>query len=189
MLDGYITAYPCGAPRPNASSVNGVAGATVANLVISKIGDGGTVCLFSQSPTHLIADVNGYFAPGGSYVPLVPARLQDTRLGFSTVDGQSAGTGIVPLGSVTSLQVVGRGGVPDATTVVLNVTVTEPGAPGYITVYPCGIDPPNASNLNYATGQTVANGALVKVGTGGMVCLYNSQATHLIVDVTGYFPT
>jgi trimeric autotransporter adhesin len=188
-LDGYITAYPCDSERPNASSVNGVAGSTVANLVISKLGTGGTVCLYSQSATHLIADVNGYFAPGGSYVPLVPARLMDTRPGGQTVDGKSAAAGLVPLGSVTPLQVVGRGGVPAATTVVLNITVTEPGAPGYLTVYPCGIDPPNASNLNYTTGQTVANGALVKVGTGGNVCLYNSQPTHLIVDVTGYFPS
>jgi len=187
--DGYITAYPCDSDRPNASSVNGVARATVANLVIAKLSADGTVCLFSQSATHLIADVNGYFVPGGSYVPLVPARLQDSRPGFSTVDGKNAGAGLIPLGTVTPLHINGRGGVPDASTVVLNVTVTEPGAAGYVTVYPCGIDPPNASNLNYATNQTVANGALVKVGTGGDVCLYNSQATHLVVDVTGYFPT
>ena len=90
---------------------------------------------------------------------------------------------------MTPLHINGRGGVPEASTVVLNVTVTGPGAAGYVTVYPCGIEPPNASNLNYATGQTVANGALVKIGNGGMVCLFNSQATHLIVDVTGYFPT
>ena len=189
--DGYITAYPCGADRPNASSVNGVANATVANLVITKLGVGGTVCIFSQSKTHLIADVNGYFAPGGSYVSVVPARLMDSRstAAGTTVDGQNAGGGIIPLGTVTPLVVNGRGGVPEATTVVLNVTVTEPAAAGYVTAYPCGIDPPNASNLNYAPNQTVANGALVKVGTGGSVCLYNSQPTHLVIDITGYFPT
>ena len=194
VADGYITAYPCDSTRPNASSVNGVATKTVANLVISKIDDDGTLCLYAQSAGHLIADVNGYFTAAGSYVPLVAARVQDTRPGFTTVDGQSAGGGLLPLGTVTRLHINGRGGVPDASTVVLNVTVTEPGAPGYVTVYPCGptlgsSDPPNASNLNYATGQTVANGALVKIGDGGDVCLYNSQPTHLVVDVTGYFPS
>jgi hypothetical protein len=33
-----------------------------------------------------------------------------------------------------------------ATTAVLNMTVTNPAAPGFVTVYPCGIDPPLASN-------------------------------------------
>ena len=194
--DGYITAFPCGTDRPNASSVNGVANATVANFVIAKLGAGGSVCLYSQSSTHLIADVNGYFTAAGSFVSLVPSRVMDTRASpvGATSDGLFAGSDVVPLGTVTPLRVNGRGGVPQATTVVLNVTVTEPVAAGYVTVYPCGPDagntaPPNASNLNYAPQQTVANGVLVKVGTGGDICLYNSQPTHLVVDVTGYFPT
>jgi hypothetical protein len=53
-------------------------------------------------------------------------------------------------------------------------------------VYPCGIEPPNASNLNVATGETVANTVITKVGPGGKVCLYNSGPTHLIADVNGY---
>jgi hypothetical protein len=40
-----------------------VAGATTPNAVVSKVGADGTVCLFTQSGTHLIADLNGYF-PG-----------------------------------------------------------------------------------------------------------------------------
>ena len=47
--------------RPN---LNYVAGATVPNAVVVKLGAGGKVCLFvAESATHLIADVNGYF-PG-----------------------------------------------------------------------------------------------------------------------------
>jgi len=55
-------------------------------------------------------------------------------------------------------------------------------------VYPCGIDGPLASNLNFVQGQTVPNAAITKVGTNGDVCIFNSQATHLVADVTGYFP-
>jgi hypothetical protein len=55
-------------------------------------------------------------------------------------------------------------------------------------VYPCGIAPPNASNLNFATGSDVANTVIVQPGTAGKVCLYNSGPTHLIVDVNGYLP-
>ena len=58
---GYLTVWPCGETRPNASSVNYVPGQTVPNAVITKIGFGDTVCIFTQSATDLVIDVNGYF--------------------------------------------------------------------------------------------------------------------------------
>ena len=61
---GFITVYPCGEPLPTASNLNFVAGDTVPNAVVVKLGAGGKVCLFAaESATHLIADTNGYF-PG-----------------------------------------------------------------------------------------------------------------------------
>jgi hypothetical protein len=47
---------------------------------------------------------------------------------------------------------------------------------------------PNASNLNYSVGHTIAKAVFARVGVGGKVCLYNFGATHLLADVTGYFP-
>ena len=125
-----------------------------------------------------------------SYQPLDPARLLETRSGLSTVDGRFNGAGLRPANSITELSVSGRGGVAvGAATVVLNVTVTEAIAPGFVTVYPCGIAPPLASNLNYRSGATVANAVIVKVGSGGKVCLLNTGPTQLVVDVNGYLPT
>ena len=187
---GYVTVYPCGTAVPMASNINYVTGSTVANLVVAKIGTGGTVCVFTSSGIDLVTDVNGYFPTATSYKPLDPARLLDTRPGFTTVDGRFIGAGLRPANSITELYVDGRGGVPvGAATVVLNVTVTEPTAPGFVTVYPCGIDPPLASNLNYRSGATVANAVIVKVGAGGKVCLLNTGPTQLVVDVNGYLPT
>ena len=186
---GYATVYPCGTEPPTASNLNYTSGLTIPNLAIAKLGSDGTVCIYSQQSTHLIADVNGYFPAGTTYNALVPARLLDTRPAATTVDGIAAGSGIVPLGTVTVVHVLGRGGVPaNASSAVLNVTVTEPVAPGYATVYPCGIEPPLASNLNFVAGQTIPNAVLTKIGTNGDICIYNSQATHLVTDVTGYFP-
>ena len=120
---------------------------------------------------------------------MTPARLADTRPGFSTVDGQFAGQGARPTGSTLELVVAGRGGVPaDAAAVALNVTVAEPIGSGFVTVYPCGAAQPLASNLNYTAGAVVPNAVLAKVGTGGKVCLFVSNGTQLIVDVNGYFP-
>ena len=57
---GFVTVWPCGTTRPNASSLNYSVGSTIANAVIAKIGTDGKVCLFVSNTTHLIADVNGY---------------------------------------------------------------------------------------------------------------------------------
>ena len=57
---GYVTVYPCGQPVPTASNLNFVAGDTIPNAVVTSLGAGGKVCLFTFAPTHLIVDVNGW---------------------------------------------------------------------------------------------------------------------------------
>ena len=128
---GFLTVFPCGTSVPTASNLNYVTNSTVANMVVSKIGTGGAVCIFNQSGLQLIADSNGYFPATTTYHPLDPARLMDTRPGTSTIDGNFLGAGLRPAGTVTELTVTNRGGVPapaGVAAVVLNVTVTEPTA-------------------------------------------------------------
>lgn len=58
----YVTVYPNGVKRPDASSLNIAAGGTAANLVIAKVGSNGKVRLYNNSgDIDLIADVTGYF--------------------------------------------------------------------------------------------------------------------------------
>jgi hypothetical protein len=188
---GFATVYPCGTTPPTASNLNYATGTTIPNNVITKIGDGGKVCIFTLAPTHLIADLTGYHPATATYTPIVPARLLETRQGSgaTTIDGQNLGAGLRPAGSITEIQVTGRAGVPDnATAAVLNVTVTDPQGPGFATVYPCGTTPPTASNLNYATGTTIPNNVITKIGDGGKVCIFTLAPTHLIADLTGYHP-
>jgi hypothetical protein len=169
--------------------LNFVPGQVVPNSVLSKVGRGGKVCLFSLAQTDVAVDVNGYAPAAGSPIPLVPARLLETRsgAGLSTVDGLFRGGGRVGARSVTELTVAGRGGVPaDASAVMLNVTAISPLARGFITVYPCGSAVPNASNLNFVPGQVVPNSVLSKVGRGGKVCLFSLAQTDVAVDVNGY---
>ena len=182
---GYVTVYPCGAPRPMASNLNLAAGATAANLVITKIGTDGKVCLYTQSAVDLVADVNGWFPADSAYESLVPQRLLETRRSA----GQVGYSGNSPAGgTIVSLQVTGRAGVPaGASAVVLNVTATN-AVGGYVTVYPCGATRPTVSSLNLAAGTTLANLAITKVGTDGKVCLYTQGAADLIADVNGWFP-
>ena len=185
---GFVTVYPCGEQPPTASNINFLGLGVYPNAVISKVGTGGKVCVFTTAATDLLVDVNGSFAAGSGLSPLVPARLLETRAGLSTVDGVGAGAGRALPGSVTEVLVAGRGGVdPGAGAVSLNVTAVFPEGPGFVTVYPCGEQPPTASNINFLGLGVYPNAVISKVGTGGKVCVFTTAATDLLVDVNGSF--
>jgi outer membrane protein assembly factor BamB len=189
---GFLTVWPCGAPKPLASNVNFVAGAVVPNAVLAKVGAGGKVCIFSSAETDIVADVNGYVPSGGSPSSVVPARLLETRVGPTerTVDRLFEGIGRRAAGSVVELVVAGRGGVAkSADAVLLNVTAVSPARAGFLTVWPCGAPKPLASNVNFVAGAVVANAVLAKVGAGGKVCIFSSAETDIVADVNGYVPS
>jgi len=80
----------------------------------------------------------------------------DTRAAQPTYDGQYQGIGLRTATSDTAMTVTNRAGIPaNATAVVLNVTVTQPSATGWITVHPCGTSAPNASNVNFVASDTI----------------------------------
>jgi GH25 family lysozyme M1 (1,4-beta-N-acetylmuramidase) len=69
---------------------------------------------------------------------------------------------------------------------ILNIVVTEPEATGVLVAWGDGAQPAT-SNINFITGQTIANNAVVPLisGTGG-VNIWVSAATHVIIDVQGW---
>jgi hypothetical protein len=186
---GFVTVHACDAPRPNASTLNYLAGETIANAAITRLGADGDVCLHTVGATDLLVDVTAWF-PGDAVALLdEPRRLVDTRAGTSTIDGQLQGIGVRPAGGALELVVGGRAGVPvEAGVVLLNVTVDAARQPGFVTLFPGGLDRPTASNLNYAAGDTIANAAVTRVGADGEVCVFTSGATDLVVDVVGWLP-
>jgi hypothetical protein len=131
---------------------------------------------------HVTADV------AGTYVPLSPSRIADTRPGSGDPNaGQTLGAG-----SSINVQVTGAGGVPTSgvTAVVMNVTVVGPTASSYVTVFPEGTTQPVVSNLNFTAGETLANLATVPVGSQGGVTVYNYVGSvNVVVDVEGYYTT
>jgi hypothetical protein len=192
---GYLSVYPAGLSQPVISNLNWIRGETVANLVIVPVGGGGRVDFYnSAGSTDLVVDLEGYFAPAaagstvGSYLALSPARITDTRTGSGY---PNAGATLGP-GSTLAVQATGVGGVPPSgvAAVLVNVTVTNTTAAGYLTVYPAGASRPSASNLNWTAGATVANRVLVPVGAGGQISLYNQNGSaDVVVDVDGFFST
>jgi hypothetical protein len=187
----HVTVWPAGQQRPTASNLNLRPGTTTPNLVIAKVGAGGNVSLYNEMGTiDLIADVAGYFPSDGTYVPLQPARILETRPGLPvTTGGDRKGT---PLGASQTydLKVLGIGGVPaeGVSAVVLNVTAILPTSPSFITVSPTGRSRPTASNLNLSPGDVRPNLVVARVGAGGHISLYNlAGSVDVVVDVAGYF--
>ena len=135
---------------------------------------GNSVANFSASPQS--SNVGLHF------VPVAPCRIADTRNGNGPFGGP-----ILSGGSTRTFAVPSSGcGIPaSATAYSVNVTVVPSGPLGYLTLWPAGQAPPLVSTLN-SDGRVKANAAIVPAGTGG-VSLYVTDATHIILDIDGYF--
>jgi len=202
---GYVTVYPAGDAVPTASNVNFPAVQAVPNLTEVGLGTDQEITLVSNVSVDVVVDLEGYDSPtatdAGLYDPLSsPARICDTRAGnpsgLSGGDAQCNGADSAgdPLVADTpyTVQVDGNGGVPSqgVSAVVLNVTVTDATAQGYLTVYAEGGSAPTASSLNFiAAGKNVANRVIVPVSAAGAISLYASESTDAVVDVSGWFTT
>jgi hypothetical protein len=116
------------------------------------------------------------------FVPLqTPCRAVDTRLTGGPI---AAGTSqnFNPAGGECNIPSQGSGPIAYA----LNVTVVPRGPLGYLTVWPTGEPQPVVSTLN-SDGIVKANAAIVAGGNGGLVSIYASDTTDLVLDVSGYF--
>src|SRR4051812_41974616 len=100
-----------------------------------------TITAPSGTPTTPTPTVPPLASQSGLYHALPPARVLDTR----------AAAPVGPGGTLTQL-VTGVAGVPatGVSAVVLNVAVTGPTAPSFLTVYPDGTATPLTSSLNFA---------------------------------------
>src|SRR5829696_8576036 len=116
----YLTVFPSGQALPTASNLNFMAGQTVPNMVVSKVGDDGHVALFNLSGSvDVVVDVLGWFPTGTDYTAVTPERLLDTRPGYPTIDGQFSGIGKLGDAGELTVPVGGRADVPAAADAVV----------------------------------------------------------------------
>jgi hypothetical protein len=132
------------------------------------------------------AQATGRIHDPGNYFSVTPCRVLDTR----GPAGDYGGPALVA-GQSRAFTLAGRCGIPaSATAVAVNLTVTQPSAQGNLRLYPAGAALPNTSSLNYVSGQTRANNAIVGLGPAGALAIRCSQGAgtaHVVLDVTGYF--
>jgi hypothetical protein len=163
---------------------------------IAPPGSVGTVSVTVTDPSDTSGSEESAFTyvPGAAYTALSPYRVCDTRPTSVTGYGTECSGHAIGQGATLDVQITGvPGGAgqsvpPDAESVVLNVTAVDGSATTYLTVFPAGTTPPNASNLNPTAGLNQANLVVVALGAGGQVGIYNSAGTiNVAVDVEGYF--
>jgi hypothetical protein len=179
---GFLTVWNCSADRPTVSTVNYRAADVAPNAATVPLDSSGGVCVYSNSDSDLLVDVNGSYATSGTtrFTPIAPVRLMDTRVGLGA-------PGHIAAGQTFELQVGGVGEIPnDAAAVTLNVTSAEASAAGFVTVYACDGPVPTVSNLNPEPGRVRPNLVMTPVSASGRICLFSMRETELIVDVTGY---
>jgi hypothetical protein len=190
VAPGFVTVWNCEGDPPTASSLNYEPGAVIPNFVAAPIGPDGAICLYTLSQTDLLVDLMGVVPAGSPYVPVAPERILETREEF----GQVGYNGTQPAANqVIEVQVTGVGDamVPAGTTsALLNVTTTNESDLGFVSVWPCGSQMPNASNGNYrGAGKSTANFVAANIGPNGKVCIFVLNPADVLVDLVGYFPS
>lgn len=172
--NGTITG---GAGTRNITFSAGPSGSVTLDVTVQ----GGNGCSSSDS-----ASVEIFPVCPTAFFTVAPCRVVDTR----DPAGPWGGPALSAV-SERTFTFADRCLVPSsARSVSLNVTVTEPTARGHLSLYPGGTPLPLVSALNYATGQTRANNAIVPLGAGGILAVFCEQLSgtvHLIIDVNGYF--
>lgn len=128
------------------------------------------------------------------FTAVQPCRIYDTRAG-SGVQGQ--GTGPIPAQQNRDVDVT-HGAAPScgissqAKAVVMNFIAVGPAGPGHLQAWPSGTTMPTASIINYANvgGLNIANGLVQPICsfcTHDLTLRANVSATHVVIDVLGYF--
>ncbi len=93
---GFLTVYPTGQTRPNASTLNDDPGVVIANAAIVPAGTSGSIDVYALQSTELVMDINGYYAPQTG-LTLAQGSAGAPSLSF----GNDAGTGIYSSGAGT----------------------------------------------------------------------------------------
>ncbi len=163
-------------PRPSRSRL-----AFVAATMLVIFGAGGLVQADAGAQPVAAAAV---------FVAVAPCRLTDTRPAPQTV-----GSRATPLGtnSTLTISVIGPNGncnLPaDASTIVMNTTVTDMTADSFLTVYSAGQPRPATSTMNWtAITDAIANAVTVNVSASGEITFYNLHGTvDIVADVVGYY--
>ena len=191
----YLTIWPSGEGQPVVSTMNSPDGRVKANAAIVPAGANGAVSVYVTDTTHVILDIDGYFAPASAqtyeFYPLTPCRVVDTRQGSNQPQGLGPPTlAAQQQRDLPILKSPCLNGIANPLAYSFNATVVPNPSNqplGYLTVWPSNQAQPTVSTLNNPTATVVANAAIVPASPDGDIDVYAFNATDLILDINGYF--
>ena len=171
-----------------------------APAIAARVGDvavdaGGTIwfCIADGNPGTFRR--LGGAATAGSYTPITPTRVYDSRKGSPAAGPISAGgqrvisaaRGIVTsTGAPLPTDLIPAG----ATAITCNLTVTMTVSSGYLGVFPGDAPTMTASTINWTgNGQTIANGLVVKLDNQRRLKIFagGPGVAAFLIDVSGYY--
>ncbi len=121
------------------------------------------------------------------FIGVTPCRVADTRgNGFTGAYGPPS----LAANGTRSFTITGQCGIPaSAEAVSFNFAALNVGAAGDLRVFPAGGAAPLVSTLNFsASTPTIANAAIVALGSGGAITAEaDAVSIDLIIDVNGYY--
>jgi hypothetical protein len=179
---GWIGTF--GAGGTNHSIMDFVAGNT-SHGVTAKLGSDGkaTFTNSNNTPVQLVMTAEGYYtaspATGAGLRTMAGVRKLDTRTVGTHAPVPADGTVDVPLG------------LPSGAAALVNLTVVDNTAGGYLHAWPLGGTETTPSLTNYPSANTSARSGLglVKVGTDGTIRIRNvgPGTVHILVDLQGWY--
>jgi hypothetical protein len=151
------------------------------NVVVQPVGSAGFT-VWNVGAADYRIEVLGYFGATSDYHSVAPVRIADSRNGIGL-------TGTLAPNATVDLTVAGVGGVPmGVTEVIVDVTTTGSADGGRLDVHRKGGSAYGGPTMDFGASDRVQT-AVVPVSSGG-ITVWNksdSTATHVVVDVIGYF--
>ncbi|HSM65349.1 MAG TPA: 5'-nucleotidase C-terminal domain-containing protein [Ilumatobacteraceae bacterium] len=178
---GWLAAYSCADGYDGSSTLNYLTNRSRANLAVVSVDPDGDICLRSNQPVFVVADVLGHFVDGSDLQTPGVERVADSRNGTGGLTGKLQ-PGVEAEVDLTTLALP-----EDTTSLILNLASTGSEAPGWLALYPCTDGRNGTSNLNYQTGVSTANATIVPLPSDGRLCVQANQATHAVIDIVGAF--
>jgi Subtilase family len=189
---GYVQAIPTlMGPLAGSSTLNvATPGQIQPNFAIVPVGAGGSISLYLFAGGNVVVDLLGTFVPttspavaAGRFIAVDPVRLLDTR----PESGGPVSAEWVPHRPAAG-ETVRIVGVPaGASAAVVNVVADQAAGAGYLRAQATGAAGLQTSSGNYVAGAASGTLSIVPVGADGTISVFTSNATHLVVDLMGYF--
>lgn len=202
---GRLRVSPVGGTTPTYGFLEWTAGQSITNTGLVNLATSGSpqlVLANETGSTHIVVDVQGYFAPkatapasAAKYVAMTPCRIVDTRVAGGAFTDQATRSYAVRGGGTAFAAQGGKSGgcaIPSgATAIEASVTAVGPSSAGYARAWPTGATPPTATFLNFEAGRSLTNtGTFSLASTASAKPLtlrsYGTK-TQYVIDVQGYF--